>query len=246
MSSQNPETETSRRPVMKTAQPPPELAPIRVVVAESSRAIRDFLAATLHAERTIELVATCSDGGELERALATVETDVLVMDVRMPPSPGDEGIRTARRLRQTAPEIGVVLLSQYAEPAYVLSLLESGSARAYLLTERLSEKGELLDAIENVAVGGIVVDHEIVESLIEARARVARSPLPRLDSHERELLTLIVEGKRDEAIASSLEIAERVVATQVRAIFEKLELPQSDDASRRAQDALAYLAQEGD
>jgi DNA-binding NarL/FixJ family response regulator len=208
--------------------------------------IREFLAATLAAEETIELVAVCSDRGELEEALATEQADVLVTDVRIPPSQGDEGIRIARRLREKDPQIGVVLLSQYAEPACVLSLLESGSARAYLLTERLSERGELLDAIENVAAGGIVVDPEIVESLIEARERVARSPLPRLARGERELLALIAEGKGDAAIARSLAIADRSVATQVNAIFEKLDLHESDDAGRRTQNALAYLAEEGE
>jgi DNA-binding NarL/FixJ family response regulator len=246
MSSQNPKTETSRRPVVKTARPPPEPAPIRVVVAESSRAIREFLAATLAAEVTIQLVATCSDRGELERALATGQTDVLVTDVRMPPAQGDEGIRIARRLRERDPKIGVVLLGQYAEPAYLLSVLEPGSARAYLLTERLSEKGELVDAIASVAAGGIVVDPEIAESLIEARERVARAPLPRLDRSERELLALVVEGKRDAAIATALGISEPSVATRVRAIFEKLDLPPSEHAGRRARAALAYLAEEGD
>jgi DNA-binding NarL/FixJ family response regulator len=246
MSSQNPKTETSRPPVVTVVLAQPAVAPIRVIVAESSQAIREFLAATLGAEETIELVATCSDCTELETTLATEQMDVLVTGVRMPPSQGDEGIRIARRLREKDPQIGVVLLSQSAEPAYVMSVLESGSARAYLLTERLSEKGQLLDAIENVAAGGIVVDPEIVESLIEARARVARSPLPRLGHAERELLALIAEGKRDVAIASTLGIPERSVETQVKAIFEKLDLPQSDDATGRAQDALAYLAEEGD
>jgi DNA-binding NarL/FixJ family response regulator len=235
MSSQNQNIETS-----------PQVAPIRVVVAESSPAIREFLAATLAESKTIELVGACSDLAELERALATEQMDVLVTDVRMPPSQGDEGIRIARRLRENDRPIGVVLLSQYAEPAYVLSLLESGSARAYLLTERLSEKDELVDAIEAVAGGGIVVDPRIVESLIEARARVARSPLPRLDRGEGELLAMIVEGKRDAVIASSLDLSERSVAARVAAVLEKLNLPRADDAGRRAQDVLAYLAEEGD
>jgi DNA-binding NarL/FixJ family response regulator len=246
MSSQNPTTETSRPPAVTAVRAPPARVPIRVVVAESSSAIREFIAATLALDGRIELVATCSDGSELETALAIEQTDVLVTDVRLPPSRGEEGLRIARRLRERDPQIGVVLLSQYAEPAYVMSLLEFGSGRAYLLTERLSEKRELLDAIENVAAGGILVDPEMVDSLIEARARVARSPLPRLDRGERALLALIAEGRRDAAIASTLGVPEGSVATQVKAIFEKLELPQSDDASSRSQDALVYLAQEGD
>jgi DNA-binding NarL/FixJ family response regulator len=228
-----------------TVRATPARAPIRVVVAESSTAIREFIAATLAVEQRIELVANCSDGGELETALATRQAEVLVMDVRLPPSEGDEGVRIARRLRDRDPQIGVVLLGQYAEPAYVMSLLEFASGRAYLLTERLSEKGRLLDAIENVASGGIVVDREIVESLIEARARVARSPLPRLDRGERELLAHIAEGRRNAAIARTLGMSEGSVAAKVEAILEKLELPRSDDPTGRAQDALAYLAEEG-
>jgi DNA-binding NarL/FixJ family response regulator len=246
MSTQNPKIETSRGPLVETAAPPPALAPIRVVVAESSSAIREFLAAALAATDAIETVAACSDLGELETALATEQTDVLVTDVRLAPSLADAGMRIARGLRDRDPRIGVVLFGQYAEPAYVLSLLESGPARAYLLTERLSEKGELLDAIETVAAGGIVVDPEIAESLIEARARVARSPLPRLDGDERKLLALIVEGKSDAAIASSLDVPESSVATRVGTIFQKLGVPPADHAGRRARDALAYLAEEGD
>jgi DNA-binding NarL/FixJ family response regulator len=246
MSSQNPHAETARPPVATLVLPPPERTPIRVIVAESSRAIREFIAATLAAAETIELVAACSDGAELETTLASQQTDVLVTDARMPPSQGDAGIRIARGLREKEPQMGVVLLSQYAEPAYVLALLESGSARAYLLTERLSEKGELVDAIENVAEDGIVIDPAIVDSLIGARARVARSPLPRLDPDERELLALIAEGKRDAALASSVGIPERSVAARVKAILEKLDLPESDDTTRRAHDVLAYLAEEGD
>jgi len=245
MSSQNAETEMSRRRVAKSARPPPTRAPIRVMVAESSPAIREYLAATLAGEETIELVSACSDCEQLDTALAADETDVLITDVRLPPSPGDEGIRIANRLRERDPQVGVVLLGHYAEPAYVLSVLESGSARAYLLIERLSEKGELLDAIESVAAGYIVVDPAVVQSLIEARARVARSPLPRLDSDERDLLALVVEGKRDFAIANALGIPEPFVAARVGLIFKKLGLPRSDDANRRARDALGYLAEEG-
>ncbi|HWX96048.1 MAG TPA: response regulator transcription factor, partial [Solirubrobacteraceae bacterium] len=205
----------------------------------------EYLADTLEGEEAIELIAACSDGLELEAALAAVLPDVLVTDVRVPPSQGDEGIRIARRLRERDPSIGVVLLSQYAEAAYVLSLLESGSARAYLLTEHLAERRELINAIERVAEGGIVVDPEIVESLIEARACVARSPLPRLGRGERKLLAMVVEGRGDAAIASSLGISGTLVGMRVRALFEKLDLHPSGDASRRSHDALAYLAEEG-
>lgn len=244
MSSQNQAAETSRASAVTTGPRRQEPGSIRVVVAESSRGIREFLAASLGREETIELVASCADDAELEAALATGLVDVLIADVRMPPSRGDFGLRIARRLRERDPRAGVILLGQYAEPAYILSLLESGGARAYLLTERLAEKGQLVSAIRSVAAGGVVVDRQLVDSVIEARARVARSPLPRLDRSERELLALIVEGKGDAAIASALGITESSVATRVQAIHEKLGLPSSEDASR-AQHALAYLAEEG-
>jgi DNA-binding NarL/FixJ family response regulator len=245
MSSRNPKPETSSRRAVITVRPPPEEPPIRVVVAESSRVIREFLVLTLAAEESIALVADCANALELDAALAAGGTDVLVIDVRLPPSNGDEGIRIARRLRETHPQIGVVLLSQYAEPADVLSLLESGSARAYLLKDGLSNRHNLIVAVRTVARGGIVVDPEIVDALIEARARVARSPLPRLSRAERELLAVIVEGKDDAAIAISLAVPERTVGLRVKAILERLELPQTGDSCRRVQDALAYLAEEG-
>jgi DNA-binding NarL/FixJ family response regulator len=245
MSPQNPEAEMSRASAVTAGRRPQEPGSIHVIVAESARGIREFLAATLDHEETIELVASCADDSELEAALATALLDVLIADVRMPPSRGDVGLRIARRLRERDPRLGVILLGQYAEPAYILSLLESGGARAYLLTERLAEKGELVNAIKTVAAGGVVVDRQIVDSVIEARARVARSPLPRLDRGERELLALIVEGQGDAAIASGLRITEPSVATRVQAILGKLGLPRSGDGSRRAQQALAYLAEEG-
>jgi DNA-binding NarL/FixJ family response regulator len=245
MSSQNPEAEMSRASAVATGPGPQEPGSIHVVVAESSRGIREFLAATLAGEEAIELVASCANDSELEAALLGELPDVLVADVRMPPSRGDVGLRIARRLRARDPRVGVILLGQYAEPAYILSLLEPGGARAYLLTERLSEKGELVEAIKTVAAGGVVVDRQIVDSLIEARARVARSPLPRLDRSERELLALIVEGKSDAAIASRLRTTEPTVATRVQAILDKLGLPQGGEESRRVQRALAYLAEEG-
>jgi DNA-binding NarL/FixJ family response regulator len=216
------------------------------VVAEGSRAIREFLAARLAGVDAIHLVAACSDGRELEAALASDPADVVVTDVRLPPSRGEEGLRIAIRLRERDPRIGVVLLGQYAEPAYLMCLLESGAGRAYILTERLAEKGELVKVVQAVAAGGIVIDPAIAEALVEARARVARSPLPRLAAAERNLLVMLVEGKPDTAIASSLGVTEDVVAAQVKAISAKLDLPDSDDAPTRTRQAVAYLAEEGD
>jgi DNA-binding NarL/FixJ family response regulator len=217
--------------------------PIRVVVAENSCVIREFLVTLLGDYVNVEMTAICSDGRELRAAIAAQHPDVLVTDIRMPPARGDEGIRVARRLGVTNPEIGVVVLSQYAEPAYALMLLQTGSARAYLLTERIRGKGELLGAIEAVARGETSIDPDVVHALIEARARVARSPLPRLTRQQRELLAFIAEGKTTEAIAKSLTLGRPTVEEQIKAIFSKLGLP--DTETRRAQAALVFLADEG-
>jgi DNA-binding NarL/FixJ family response regulator len=217
--------------------------PTRVVVAENSYAIREFLVAMLVGCINVEIIAVCSDGRELRAALAAQSPDVLVTDIRMPPTRGEEGIRVARRLGVTDPEIGVVVLSQYAEPAYALALLESGAARAYLLTERIRDTGALLGAIEAVARGDASIDPEIVQALLEARARVARSPLPRLTIEERELLALIAEGRTTGAIAEWLALTRRTVEEQTSSIFSKLDLP--DAGTGRARAALVFLAGEG-
>ena len=222
---------------------PPER--IRVVVAEDSYVIREFLVSTLSAEPGIELVAVCSDGKELESTIAAEHPNVVVTDIRMPPSGGEEGIRVAARLRESDPEIGVVVLSQYAEPAYALALLESGSGRrAYLLKERIRGKGELIGAIEAVARGGSVIDPRIVDVLIAARTRMAQSPLAKLTPRERQLLAEIAEGKSNAAIAASLVLTKRAVEKHINSIFAKLDLTDAQDVSRRVQATLIYLAEE--
>jgi DNA-binding NarL/FixJ family response regulator len=156
-------------------------------------------------------------------------------------------VRVANRLRESHPDTGVLVLSQYAEATYALALLESGSARrAYLLKERIRDKGELIRAITTVARGGSVIDPEIVDVLIQARARVARSPLAELTPRERQLLGEIAEGKSNAAIAESLVLSKRAVEKHVNAIFSKLNLRDAQDVSRRVKAALLYLAEEPD
>jgi DNA-binding NarL/FixJ family response regulator len=218
---------------------------IRVVVAEDSYVIREFLVTTLSGEPTIELVAVCSDGKELDSVIAAEHPDVVITDIRMPPSGSEEGIRVAARLRETDPEIGVVVLSQYAEPAYALALLEAGSGRrAYLLKERIRGKSELIGAIEAVARGGSVIDPRIVDVLIAARTRVAQSPLAKLTPRERQLLAEIAEGKSNAAIAESLVLTKRAVEKHINSIFSKLDLTEAHDVSRRVQATLIYLSEE--
>ena len=217
----------------------------RVVVAEDSYVIREFLTATLSAAPEVELVAVCTNGKELRKAIGTWDPDVVLTDIRMPPSGAEEGVRIAAGLRDTHPDVGVVVLSQYAEPAYALSLLEQGTGgRAYLLKERIRNKEQLLDAIQAVARGGSVIDPIIVDVLIEARSKAAKSQLSQLTSRERELLAEIAAGKSNSAIAESLVLTKRAVEKHVNSIFSKLNLPETQDVSRRVKATLIFLSEE--
>jgi DNA-binding NarL/FixJ family response regulator len=219
--------------------------PIRVVLAEDSYIIREFLTTTLNSAPEVELVAVCSNAKELETAIGRWEPDVILTDIRMPPSGADDGIRIAARLRESAPHVGVVVLSQYAEPAYALALLEHGTGRrAYLLKERVRDRGELIGAIQKVAQGGSVIDPAIVDVLIQARSRAAHSRLAELTPRERELLAEIAAGKSNGAIAESLFLTKRAVEKHVNSIFSKLDLPETQDVSRRVKATLIYLSEQ--
>ena len=218
-------------------------APIRVVAAEDSYVVREFLTMILDAAPEVELLAMCSNAKELETALADEHPQVLITDIRMPPSGADEGIRVANRLRETDPDIGVVVLSQYAEPSYALALFESGSGgRAYLLKERIRNRDELIGAIEAVARRGSVIDSKIVDLLIAARARPPRSEVAELTPREVQLLGEIAAGKSNTAIAESLVLTKRAVEKHINSIFAKLGLPEDQDVSRRVKATLMYLA----
>jgi DNA-binding NarL/FixJ family response regulator len=222
-----------------------ESRPIGVVIADDSYMIREFLASALGTAPQVRLLEACSDAKELQRAIDMHNPDVVVTDIRMPPSP-EEGLQVANRLRSSHPSMGVVVLSQYAEPAYALSLLGEGTGgRAYLLKERIRNREELIDAIEAVAQGGSVIDPRIVDVLIAARARAASSRVARLTPREQELLAEIAAGKSNGAIAESLVLTKRAVEKHVNAIFSKLDLPESPDVSRRVRAALIFLAEEG-
>ena len=230
--------ERGRRPLPASRQ-------IRVAAAENSYVIREFLADALSWASQTELVALCCDGAELECAIATWHPDVVVTDVRMPPAPGNEGIRVAARLREAAPQAGVVVLSQEADPACALALFERGSRRrAYLLKERIRNRRELLGVIETVARGDSYIDPMVVDLLIQDQSRPARSRLSQLTPREQELLAAVATGKSDAAIADSLFLAKGAVETQVRSILCKLGLPDSQDDSQRARGTLVFLAQE--
>jgi DNA-binding NarL/FixJ family response regulator len=220
--------------------------PISVVVAEDSYLIRESLSQMLDDDPGIDLLAVCSDGEELAATIESLDPDVVITDIRMPPSGSEEGILIAQRLRQTHPDIGVVVLSQYAEPAYALALLDEGvGGRSYLLKQNLHNRHELIDSIAEVAHGGSRIDALVVELLVKAQARRARSPLDDLTPRERELLAQIAQGKSNAAIAESLVITKRAVEKHVNSIFLKLGLSQAEGtSSRRVKAALMFLSDE--
>jgi DNA-binding NarL/FixJ family response regulator len=219
---------------------------ISVVVAEDSYLIRESLRQMLDSDPGIELLAVCADGKELEATVESLDPDVVITDIRMPPSGGEEGILIAQRLRRTHPDIGVVVLSEYAEPDYALALLDEGSGgRSYLLKQNLHNRRELIDSIVEVARGGSRIDALVVEGLVKAQAQQARSPLADLTPRERELLAQIAQGKSNAAIAESLVITKRAVEKHVNSIFLKLGLSQAQGiSSRRVKAALMFLADE--
>jgi DNA-binding NarL/FixJ family response regulator len=217
---------------------------IRVVVAEDSFLVREGLEQLLEASPSVEVVASCGDVDSLLEAIERERPDVVLTDIRMPPTRTDEGIRVASRLRDSHPGTGVIILSQYSEPAYVIELLELGSdRRGYLLKERVHNRGELISAIEAVARGGSLIDPKIVEVLVDARARAERSPLLELTAREREVLAEIASGKSNSAVAESLVLTKRAVEKHINSIFMKLGLATDEDVSKRVKATLLFLAQ---
>ena len=220
---------------------------IRVVVGEDSAVVREGIQRMLDRRDDIEVVAACADAATLRAAIAEHLPDVVLTDIRMPPTLTDEGIRVAVELRGSAPDVGVVVLSQHVEPAYALALLEGGSARrAYLLKERLRDSTELTRAIREVASGGSVVDPLVVDQLVTARAARESSPLRELTEGERAILAMIAQGKSNAAIAESLVVTKRAVERHINAIFLKLDLRDAEDVSRRVKAALVYLADQAE
>lgn len=217
---------------------------IRVILADDNVIVREGMREILAGDPGIDVVATCSDLGEVFESVAAQHPDVVVTDIRMPPSNTDEGIRVASELRRTHPGVGVVVLSQYSEPAYVLALLESGSdGRAYLLKDHVHDRQQLASTVDAVAQGGSVIDPKIVEVLVSARARAESSPLAALTERERIVLAEIAQGKSNIAVARSLSLSTRAVEKHTHAIFVKLGLVSSQETSKRVKAALLFLAE---
>ena len=217
------------------------MAPLRVIVADDSVLVREGVIAIINSFDTCDVVASCPDKPSLLDAVATEQPDVVVTDIRMPPTGGDEGIDAARTIRAGHPDIGVVVLSQFADPDYVLRLLEGGSeGLGYLLKDRL-DLSELERAIAAVADGGSVVDTRVVEVLVHSRNRGA-STLDRLTPRETEVLTLIAEGLNNAGIAERLVLSDKAVAKHINSIFSKLGLGVDDQVHRRVKAVLLWLA----
>lgn len=218
---------------------------LRVALAEDSYLVREGLRQVLGGVPELEVVAVCDDARSLLDAIEGSRPNVVVSDIRMPPFGEREGIRMAGQLRETHPDIGVVILTQYADPALALELFQSGSeGRAYLLKERVAQRGELVDAIQAVADGRSVVDPKIIDGLIAQRVHSSDSALDELTAREREVLADVAAGKSNGAIAASLFLTKRAVEKHINAIFMKLSLRESEDTSRRVMAALIFLADE--
>jgi DNA-binding NarL/FixJ family response regulator len=218
---------------------------LRIALAEDNYIVREGLEQLLAGDEGIEVLASCADMSSLLAAVAADPPDVVLTDIRMPPDGDDAGIQIASRLRETHPQVGVVVLSQYAEPGFVLRLLDSGSeGRAYLLKERIADRSELTRAIVAVAGGGSVIDPKIVEVLVQARARAESSPLAEMTPRELDVLAAVAEGKSNAAIAAELVLSKRAIEKHINAIFLKLGLTYSPDAeqiSKRVKAALIFL-----
>ncbi len=213
---------------------------MRVVLAEDSVLLREGLVRLL-GEAGADVVEAVGDGTQLVRAVAELRPDVAVVDVRMPPTFTDEGLRAAIEARRQAPGTGVLVLSQYVEEAYASDLLADGAGGVgYLLKDRVSALSDLADALERVASGGTVLDPEVVAQLF---ARRRRDPLDTLTPREREVLRLMAEGRTNAAIARALVVTHGAVEKHISSIFGKLGLPPSDDDHRRVLAVLAWLRQ---
>jgi DNA-binding NarL/FixJ family response regulator len=218
---------------------------IRVALGEDNALLRDSIGRVIATEDGMDLVGTAEDYDSVLSLVERERPDVLVTDIRMPPSNTDEGIRVAAELRRRQPGVGVVVLSQHAHPAYAMSLLEQGSAgRAYLLKERVGEIDELLHAIREVVAGRSMIDPEIVDLLVTG-GRAPASALERLTPREREVLAEMASGKNNAAIARTLVLSDGAVEKHINSVFLKLGVTFEPDGNRRVMAVLRWLSERG-
>jgi DNA-binding NarL/FixJ family response regulator len=220
--------------------------PIRVVLAEDHYLVREGVRGLLASLADIEVVAVCGDLDSLFAAVEAEHPDVVVTDIRMPPGHSDEGIQAAARLRTSEPDVGVVVLSQYATPTYALALLEGGSeGRSYLLKERIQDVDQLALAIRAVAEGGSVIDPKVVEALVGESTRTEESPLSQLTPRERDVLREMAIGKSNAAIGEALFLTESSVEKVIHSLFLKLGLTWEPSIHKRVKAVILYMAESG-
>jgi DNA-binding NarL/FixJ family response regulator len=218
---------------------------LRVVVAEDSLLVREGVRRVLETQPDLEVVALCANLPELLAAVEEHWPDVVVTDVRMPPTSTDEGIQAANALHGSHPGTGVVVLSQYADPGYALSLLAAGSrGRCYLLKERVSDPDQLAGAVRAAASGGSVIDPKVVDALVAARTTARASRLAALTPRERDVLAEIAQGKSNAGVGAALHLTERAVEKHINALFAKLGLTDEPDVHRRVRAVLLYLSEQ--
>lgn len=218
---------------------------MRVVICEDQALLRESLAALLR-ESGHEIVAQAEDGPGLLRVVSGHKPDVAIVDVRLPPSFTDEGIRAALEAREKQPGMGILILSQHVEHTYARELMALGAGGVgYLLKERIGNVSEFLDALERVASGGTVLDREVVSELVRSGTADGGTLADQLSAREREVVTLMAEGRSNAAIARELVVTPSAVEKHVGAIFTKLELPPSSDDHRRVLAVLAWLQDRG-
>jgi DNA-binding NarL/FixJ family response regulator len=220
-----------------------EAVSIRVLIADDNLLVREGVRALLGEQDDIAVIGLAATHDELLDSMAAGDPDVVVTDICMPPTNTDEGIRAALAIRQSHPKAGVVVLSQYDEPAHAIALLQDGVAgRAYLLKERIAQPGQLAEAIRAVAAGGSVIDPRIVESMLWARSRPDNSRLRHLTGREREVLGEMATGANNATIGERLFVTVRAVERHINSIFAKLGLSEESEGHRRVRAVLLYLA----
>ena len=220
--------------------------PIRVVLVDDAYLLREALKHLLDGDQEIVVVGEGEDARGVPELIDKQRADVLITDIRMPPSGEDEGIRLATALRRTHPALGVIVLSTYKEVTYALRLFADGAdSRAYLLKDRIRDRAQLLHAVKTVADGGFVIDPTLVEELVNVHRQAGRSALNELTPRELETLSLVAQGQSNAAIAESLTLTKRAVEKHVNAIFAKLDLGDAEHVSRRVMAALLYLRDHG-
>ncbi|MEO7803598.1 MAG: response regulator transcription factor [Actinomycetota bacterium] len=219
---------------------------IRIILAEDGYLIREGLVAVLSKVQDLELVAVCEDFDTLLAAVDTNSCDIVITDIRMPPSGTNEGIVAAARLRESHPDLGVLVLTQFPDAEYALALFEQDAhRRGFLLKERISDPERLVSAIREVAAGGSVVDPKVVDSLVRARTGQRGSTLDRLTPREREVLSEMAQGANNNTIARSLVLSEKAIEKHINSIFSKLGLSEEADVNKRVKAVLMLLSEPG-